>query len=315
MTDPEPDNTEDIFAALGVDDVGESSLVDLPSGEGLTAEEAAVALREAFHSVVLFAGTAKSGKTTLLASLYLLFQKGPFEGYIFAGSNTLVGFESRNYFALCASNGTEPTTPRTSISEYLHLRVRREDLSEPTRDLLLCDLTGEDFREAKDSSEACRRLNIVRRADYFVLLIDGEKLANPAARNRAKNDPSTLLRNCLDTGMLGHDSAVDVLYTKWDKIEARSDKEEIAAFADVVDDEFRRLYAGRVRELRIKRIAAHPFDTPMPLGFGLEEVFPSWVEAGAGARTPVRRPRVEHVRLTEYDRYAGRRLPHLFAQA
>jgi hypothetical protein len=262
----------------------------------------------------LVAGTAGSGKTTLLASLYLLFQKGPFAGYLFSGSDTLVGYEERNYFSLCASKRVQPTTPRTTVSEYLHIQVRREDLSGPARDILLCDLVGEDFRAAKDSSDECKRLEVLRRADHVVLLIDGHKLADPANRKRAKNDPMTLLRNCLDSGMLGQESAVDVVFTKWDIVEASGSKDDAISFSDHVQVEFQRLFADRVGLLRVARIAAHPFEVELPLGHGLEVLFPVWAEA-IEVRTRLRtHGRREPAGLSEYDRYLRRRLPHLFVE-
>ena len=103
---------------------GSVKLLDLPHGNGLSAAETVAITRRALTSVVLFAGTAGCGKTTLLASLYLLFQRGPFAGYNFAGSDTLVGFEERVSLARTASGRDAPTTPRTRVSEYLHLRVR-----------------------------------------------------------------------------------------------------------------------------------------------------------------------------------------------
>jgi hypothetical protein len=290
-------------------------LIDLPSGEGLSTQDATRCTRESFVRVILFAGTAKSGKTTLIASLYLLFQKAPFAGYLFAKSETLVGFETRNYFALCASQLLKPTTPRTTIPEYLHLQVRKEDLSQPARDLLLCDLSGEDFREAKDSSEACMRLDIIRRADWLVLLIDGEKLADPKSRKRAKNDPMTLLRNCLDSAMLGQRTPVDVLFTKWDLIQASDEKDEIVGFADHIEQEFRRLFSDRVPSLRFARVAAHPFDAELPLGYGLPELFQVW--AGESVPTePFHRAMLrEPDDLPEYDRYFRRQLPSLFMES
>ena len=140
------------------------TLSDLPQGKGLKASDTTAIMRRSRTSVVLFAGTADCGKTTLLASLHLLFQRGPFAGYNFAGSDTLVGFEDRVGLARTASGRDTPTTPRTTISEYLHLQVRREDSSQPIRDVLLCDLWGDDFREAKDNVEACRGLTIIKRA-------------------------------------------------------------------------------------------------------------------------------------------------------
>lgn len=288
-------------------------LIELPHGKGLKAEEAADITREALTSIILFAGTAKSGKTTLLASLFLLFQKGPFAGYLFSGSDTLIGYETRNYFALCASKRATPTTPRTVVSEFLHLRVRMEDLSKPATDVLLCDLAGEDFRAAKDSSDDCKKLEVLRRADRVVLLVDGEKVADPANRKRAKNDPVTLLRNCLDSGMLDRQTAVDVLFTKWDLVEASAAKDDAVAYADHVGEEFHRLFAERVRAIRVARVAAHPFAADLPLGHGLADLFPSWA-AAAQERGRVRRfPLREPAGLPEYDRHLRRHLPQLFA--
>jgi hypothetical protein len=242
----------------------------------------------------------------------LLFQRGPFAGYIFAGSETLVGFENRVYFARTASGRETPITPRTKVSEYLHLLVRREDLSQPVREMLLCDLSGEDFREAKDSSTACRELTIISRADRFVLLVDGGKLARAEAKQSAKNDPLMLLRNCLDTGMLGKESVIDVLFTKWDVIEASSEKDDVVAFAAHVEDQVRRRSDGQVRQLRFARVASHPFVGELPLGYGLEGLFPSWVEAVSDDDATERVPIGEAASLTEYDRYYRRRLPNLF---
>ena len=185
-------------------------------------------------SVILFAGTAESGKTTLLATLYLLFQRGPFATFAFAGSQTLVGFEKRVHNARLASRLSAPRTERSKFSELLHLRVRTADRPTPARDLLLCDLWGEDFREARDSIEGCRRLTIIRRADSFVLLVDGAKLAQLESRQRAKNDPIDLLRNILDCEMLAETADVDVVHTKWDLVEASEHKSHIVAFADHV---------------------------------------------------------------------------------
>jgi hypothetical protein len=137
-----------------------SELVDLPRGEGyrLDSGGANEITTRAPTNVILFAGTAESGKTTLLATLYLLFQKGPFASFSFAGSRTLVGFEQRVHNARLASNLSKPRTERSKVSELLHLRVRKEDRSIPAQELLLCDLWGEDtetrripLRAASDS--------------------------------------------------------------------------------------------------------------------------------------------------------------------
>lgn len=292
---------------------GEVRLLDLPQGRGLKAAETSSITRRSLTSVILFAGTADCGKTTLLASIYLLFQRGPFAGYNFAGSDTLVGFEDRVSLARTASGRDTPATPRTSISEFLHLRVRRDDFSQPVREVILCDLWGEDFREAKDSSEACRKLGIIQTAHRFVLLIDGGKLAKKGARQSAKNEPLMLLRSCLETEMLGCRSDVDVLFTKWDVVASSKESREISDFAQHVEDEIRRRIGNRVGRLHFARVASHPFGGSFSLGHGLAELFPSWVEAAWQERPEEAVLRKEAVSFNEFDRYCRRRLPELFA--
>jgi hypothetical protein len=286
-------------------------LVDLPSGKGYRVDSANELTRRVLTNVILFAGTAESGKTTLLASLYLMFHKKPFGNYLFAGSTTLVGFETRVHSARISSGLDKPTTERSKFSELLHLRVRPADASVPAKDLLLCDLWGEDFREARDSTDGCRRLDVIRRADAFVLLIDGAKLAQIETRQQAKFDPIALLRNVLDCGMLGEMSHVDVLTTKWDLVLTSADRADTEAFAQHTEAEMRRHFAHRVGSLKFSRVAAHPQEGNLPLGFGLEELFRTWVAGPIGAARHRLRLAAEPPDACEYDRYLARRLPRL----
>jgi hypothetical protein len=287
------------------------ALMELPSGLGHSAEAASRLMKKAMTSIILVAGTAECGKTTLLASLYHLFQTGPFADYQFAGSSTLVGFEHRVYFARTVSGGKKPRTERTKVSEYLHLQVRKK--GEPIRDLILCDLSGEDFEQIKNTADVCKRHAVIRRADKFVLLVDGEKLASEDARQQAKSDPLSLLRMCLDCEMLGVTSTIDVLFTKWDVIEGHKDKDEIMTFASHVEDQIKSRFGNRVKEIRVTRVAAHPTPATLPIGHGLTDVFSSWIEAGlaGGAQNRVMR---EPSNLSEFDRYFRRRCPEVFEQ-
>lgn len=285
-----------------------SDLLDLSSGEGyrLDSGTANEITNRALTNVILFAGTAESGKTTLLATLYLLFQKGPFATFSFAGSRTLVGFEKRVHNARLASKLSKPLTERSKFSELLHLRVRKTDRSAPAKNLLLCDLWGEDFREARDSIDGCKRLGIIRRADAFVLLVDGDKLSRLQSRQLAKSDPIALLRNILDCEMLAETADVDVVHTKWDLVEQHADRLETVAFAEHVDEEIRRHFSKRVGELRFSRVAAHSHDGTLPLGHGLTEMFQRWTERPAGlARHRVRVSSLPS-NPPEYDRYLER---------
>lgn len=306
--DSTPEQDPEATATTQRQPIADSDLLDLSSGEGYPLSGASEITSRNLTNIILFAGTAECGKTTLLASLYLMFNKQPFAGYIFAGSRTLVGFEKRVHTARIASRLSNPTTERSTVSELLHLRVRKEDRSAACKDLLLCDLIGEDFREARDSIDGCRRLHIIRRADAFVVLIDGAKVARLDARQQAKTDAIALLRNILDCEMLAETSQVEVLTTKWDLIDGASDRDECVAFNDHIREEMTRHFEKRVG-LSFGSVAAHATQGTLPLGYGLEQRFGSWVERATGAARRFRSFPAERSDSMEYDRYLRRHLP------
>jgi hypothetical protein len=256
-------------------------LIDLPDGRGFDLLSSAAITRANPTQVIVLAGGSGSGKTTLLASMYEKFQKSPFAGYIFAGSRTLPGLERRCYLARIASGRSEPDTERTKGAEntLLHLKVRKQDLTRPSQDLLFTDLGGERFRLAKDSTTECKRLKFLLRADHFALLIDGAMLARVEKRQEACVFARSLLRSCLDAEMLGAHSYVDVLFTKWDLIRPKMEEHRIKDFLEGIQTQFKDRFAGRVARLRFFRIAARPTeDPPLPFAYNLEKFFPSWVE-------------------------------------
>lgn len=259
---------------------GESSAVDmhsLPTGEALNADEASLITSRAPTNVILFAGSAESGKTTLIVSLFHAFLKGSFAEYSFAGSETLVGFERRSHNCRIASRLDEQDTPRTHPREglkLLHIQVALSNFQSPLKDLLLCDLSGEFFKLAKDSSAACKELTVMKRADHFVLLIDGQKLSDLSQRQQALLDSTSLLRSCLDCEMLNKDSRVDVVFTKRDILDASL---TTLSFVVRAESEIKQRFAHRIDDLRFFRIAARAHDPRIPLADGVQTVFGSWV--------------------------------------
>ncbi len=269
--------------------------------------------RAAATRVIVVAGLNDSGKTTFVASVYEAFLRSPaFANYCFAGSETLLGFERRCHFARLASGLPRPDTERTARSEtiaLLHLRVCRADLSGPRRDLLFTDISGEIFREAKDSDVACARLEILRRADRLLVLIDGAALAIRQRRFASYSAARDFLRRACDVGMLEETALVDVLVTKWDTIERieRADQEEARDYAAQVEQWLREFLSGRLAGFRFAMIAARPEpESPLPLCYGVDALFPAWVEEG---RTFGRAQAILDLPALgrEIDRYALRR--------
>lgn len=295
----------------------EKESVDLLPGRALTIQEAFRITSAKRTQLLLIAGAVGSGKTTLIASIFHCFQRGPFANYLFAGSDTLLGFDQRCHLARTASGRLTADTERTKAGtehQLLHLRVRAKDLNTPIKHVLISDLSGEHFEAAKDSVNECRRLGLIRRADHFVLLVDGGKLIEPEQRQGTKNEAIMMLRSCLDAGQLDQRSLVDVLFSKWDLVDASENKCENIAFVDQVEASIKQQFNSRVGQLRFFRVAARREKGNFPLGYGLAEPFSSWVQEAPEKTLPTNIQLHEPDDISEFDRYLRRTLPRLFTK-
>ena len=307
---PVEDSTQEVSAA----EEDEQRMVNLPEGTRLEPESARHITIASPTKLIIVAGAADSGKTTLLAGLYERFNKEPFTGYVFAGSQTLPGFEQRSHLARLASWASKPDTERTKRwieRDLLHLKVRLEDFSKPVQDMMFSDLPGERFRAIRDSVDEAKRMVFLRRADHFVLLIDGEKLNDPGRRQGAYSDGDLILQSCVDAGMLGLRSRVDVLFSKWDIILNSNKKSDTEEFVNNIEKKLKRKFDERIGQLRFAQVAARSEKGNLPPAFGLDVLFPSWVEEGliplfAKPSLPSSLPK------REFDRYGLRRLKQFF---
>jgi energy-coupling factor transporter ATP-binding protein EcfA2 len=244
-------------------------LLDLPSGTELTEVDAASLSAARPTRLVVVAGPVGCGKTTLLTSLYELFQWRSIPGYRFAGCNSFPAFEQRCDLARAASENMVPDTKRTPYKdpEYLHLRIC--PATGPLRpvDFLFTDVSGEMFEHARDSTTECQTLSFLRRADHFVLLLDGEKGVRREKRWGMAQNAIALLRSCVDSQMLQGYCVVKVVWAKFDYFEAATDKQEQTTFREQVESEFKALFGTSLMHLRFGEIATRPTEA-RHLGFG-----------------------------------------------
>ncbi len=261
--------------------------VELPRSVDLDPASAACITAARLTRVVVIGAPSGCGTTSLLTGLYERFLRVPaFGEYCFAGSETLVGFEQRCHHARVGSGlagpGLEPTPP-TLPPVLLHLRVRRADLAAPSRDLLLTEIDGISFQQAKDSSEAMARLGVLKRADRLVLGVDGAQLADPTRRFAVTAAVRDFLRRACDIGMVGPGGRIDIVVTKWDAVEALAltTRADVTARLDRLSHRLRDDFTARVATLRFGRTAARPAPgSTLPPGYGLAELLPAWVEDG-----------------------------------
>lgn len=294
------------------------SPTSLPLGEDLSVEQAAALRRAEGAVVVALAGDEKVGKTTLIASLFDRFLDGAWAGFQFAGSETLVGFEKRLHLARRSSGSRQQDTPRTSRTapvHFLHLRLCRLNSAE-RQNLLVADLYGERFRDSADNQDTCRNeLKHLKYADRVALCIDGDKLIDVRARQRAVSVVKGLLGNLLEVGHLDRSSVVDVLITKWDKVLSHAKTDLHQAFiAEQVEASLQDEFGERLRCLTCFRVAARPDgNSDLDPCYQLDGVLSVWLApAPSLAMPPLEFD--EPADLRESERYLSRRLPQYVAK-
>ncbi len=262
-------------------------ILELPRGQALEIDKTYEITAAKMTKLIVLAGSVESGKTTLITSIYHLFQRGVFAGYMFAGSKTLIGFEQRCHSARISSKNSNALTKRTQrgISDsILHLSLRDNHYQEEKKDLLITDFSGEDYDSVIANVELAKlEFNIIKRADNFVLLVDGNNISHKNYRQSTKQQSILLLKTFVDGGLLGCDSRVDVLISKYDIVKLRCEDPKILRFIDTFKKEIETDFSKSFKQLRIYEIAARPSPETeeIGLGYGLEKLIPNWVESNS----------------------------------
>lgn len=278
MADAATADTKDV--ATDPVEEAESEFIELFSGAVLGATDAEIVTLRSRTHLVVFAGAEGSGKTTVLASLYERLNQGPFAGFRFAGSRSLLGFEEICHLNRLASGEAQPDTQRTRLTDetkYYHLALRGSEPSAARRDVLLSAMSGELFRMAKDSQEDAERLTFLRRADTIVVLVDGERLANIAQRTSAQADAADILESLLDANMVAPICRVEIVFSKLDRITAAG--QAALEFLAKTQEKFEAKFRDRVPHLAFRQIAARPAPSleQKSSDGGLAEAFISWM--------------------------------------
>jgi hypothetical protein len=288
--------------------------IELHDGEELSDEFAQIICQSSQTRLIVLAGDSESGKTTLLSALYEKFLRGNLLDYSFAGSKTLLGFEKRSWRARIVSNAQEADTERTRSGEQnlLHLLLcRKVDNIKTFQNILLLDISGEDYREARVSREACLKLQKLKRADHLAMLIDGEKILDVMQRHEAVRNSKQLLQRILDTNMLPARPNIYILVTKYDKIKPVESELTVRDFLQNVEQSFQDTFASKVGSFQFCKIASRPKSpSPLELGYGFDIFFPQWVEDTPFIASVASIPATYEVSpIREFDKYLRRQVP------
>lgn len=276
------DKTDINIVKINDENVNESSkpiLHDVHTGEELSLEETMKVTCSSLTRLIILAGLPNVGKTTLLASLFDLYQKrDSLAGYIFAGSKTLIGFEKRCHDSRITSERATEETLRTNIAPplFLHLKVKKDGVA---RDLLFTDISGELFKTLSDSTTECKKFELAKRADHFVLFIDSDHISELNKRQVSKTRSIEILRSLSETQMLNIDTYIHVVFSRWDLLKDKDETESHEQFVEKVKEEIINKFSNTHKNISFSTIACRPKNTEIyQFGYGIEELFRVWVE-------------------------------------
>jgi len=281
-----------------------------PVGGGyeLTVEEASWVTAEHEAKVIVLAGEPDSGKTTLLATIYELFSKGDVPEYSFAGTQTILAFERACFPSRTASGNQKPVTDRTRHMRprFYHLSLREAGEKRNRKHLLVGDISGEVFQRASDNQAEAEKLSYLKRADVFVLMLDGDKIQSRTERQEVVQRASLIFRALLKAGMLTKDSRVQVLVSKFDCFDP--DDANSKEFLAYLKHELESRYAKEFKSYVVSEIASRPANERVDFAYGVRELLKPWLSDRELTWDSSLPSRPDNLVLREADEYLWRHI-------
>lgn len=204
--------------------------------------------------LVLVAGPFSSGKTTLETMLYYIFLEGKNERLNFGGSYTIPGFKKRAEKIMYRSGEPEPVVDRTlraSMEYFLHLRVY--DKSGQGQNLIFADFSGEIFENAVYVDDYCE---IFEDTENVIVIIDGEKVCDINKRKNIYTETIIMIRRFLKKRIITCNTKLQVVCTKWDKIQELDTKLEIEQFMETKWKKLLELFENEVFSMNYIKVSA-----------------------------------------------------------
>ena len=271
---------DDISESVTESNIPSDNWILLPDGYELSLESTADITRAAEAKVVVVAGEFAAGKTTLITCIFEHFSEGAYAGQQLAWSDTVLAFERACYPSRISSEAEQAETERTKrlTPRFFHLQLQ----SEPGKltDLLVTDMSGEVYRRVLDNQENATSLGFIRRANCFVLLLDGKRLASKELRQDGFRRGLLLLEALLQAQVLSRLCPVRVLIAKYDLLVPEEGNENTIKFIEYVEAEYGNFGAQHFADFKVSRISSRPKkNSPLDYGFGVDSLFSEWVTA------------------------------------
>lgn len=259
----------------------ESSVAEgfaLPNGAALDVAGAAELLTKGESRVIAVVGPRETGKTSLVAGIYDLFQTGPIGEISFARSKTLTAFEIACHDARASSRRDIPHMERTRLGEVLfyHLELAGGSALTGTT-LLLGDRSGEEYSDVADDISNAKDLVEVQRADVITILIDGARLLDAGRRHNIRMEVKMIIQGLIDGGSLRSHQRIALVLTKLDLIEASQNRARAEGDFQSLYDHLSMTFLNKVREFVAFKIAAAPATAGLARGTGIASLLRFWL--------------------------------------
>ena len=275
-------------------------VMNLSLGDALNRVQASSLQRRRLSCLVGIIGPNDAGKTSLLASIYDLLQKGPVAGVTFAGSSTLIGFEKVCHDVRAASRRNTPHMERTSSGAdaiFFHLDLRPADGDLVA--LFIGDRSGEDYLAAVDNLSHADEFFELRRADVVTLLVNGEHLASSEYRHEAKAVTQQVVDALVEANSFRRGCRLAIVLTKQDYVLGSLHADRVRREFDAMVDAIIQIHGSYFGDIERFVIAASPKDsTKLKRGEGVDQLLLFWLRVESPP-PPARRVAIGSMRMID----------------
>ena len=191
--------------------------------------------------IIYVLGPVRSGKTTFESMLYAFFLKNIDKKILFAGSETLVGFEERLNYLRIKSGNSDAQMERTNKDErrcFLHLNLLDVKLNYHYN-LVFSDISGETFENCNSNRANMEQdLPCLDMAKNIVLFMDGESLLDNSERQGSVMKIKCFLKTFKSSRFYNGKPNIDIFISKNDVIYDKT-KQDKNDFIDNIENQFR----------------------------------------------------------------------------
>ena len=252
-----------------------ANVVKLFRGEEFSLKELTEVTYRYTVKKIYILGEHDSGKTTILATLFEMFQFATFNGLSYSGSLTQIGFEKRCFHARLASENTNADTERTKTEEFrfLHIALKSNPKANQADHFLISDISGEKIEQARSKTKDMKDLEVISDATHVSYIIDGGKLINPLIRQTSLTQAKTFIRKALDEKIFTNQTRLSIIVSKWDVLETNAEFD----YDSLIVNQFKRDFNSKLYSLTFLKIAVRPKSfLQFKLGHGLSDLLDVW---------------------------------------